>query len=160
MFVWGRVRRNVWLWHKVLGMSTFGKNVCWKMRGEWKNNTFACGLAQQWKPTRENKTVKEPQSDSQFGNVVCGDHCKVSDPWNNGLQFFSRPANTLLYVLTLAAGHRVSVCVCLVQLQDNDSLFAASVDGGINRNKGQGERRVCNRVMLSKCWAAVCICGI
>lgn len=54
----------------------------------------------------------------------------------------------------------VSVCVCLVQLQDNDSLFAASVDGGINRNKGQGERRVCNRVMLPKCWAAVCICGI
>jgi len=63
----------------------------------------------------------------------------------------------LLYVLILAPGHNV----CVLHLQDNDSLFAGSMDGGINRGRGQKERRVCSRVMLLKCWDTLhvsCLC--
>lgn len=35
----------------------------------------------------------------------------------------------------LAAGH----VVCVLHLQDNDSLFACSADGGVNRSREQRE---------------------
>lgn len=52
------------------------------------------------------------------------------------------------------------VCVSLVRWQDNDSLFAGRVDGGINKKQGQKERKVCSGVIQSQCRGRHPVCVV